>query len=80
MLREQLAPLSPSRFELADDSHLHAGHAGARETATTALLLVSEAFHGRTRLPGTARYSLVRRPDADNAFIARHQGFAPEEV
>lgn len=27
---ERLAPLQPTRLELIDESHLHAGHAGAR--------------------------------------------------
>lgn len=29
-IRERLAALEPASFELVDESHLHAGHAGAR--------------------------------------------------
>ena len=47
LLRERLAPLAPSRFELIDDSHRHAGHAGAREGGHYRLLIVSEAFAGK---------------------------------
>ena len=48
LLRERLAPLAPSRFEFADDSHLHAGHAGARDGGHYRLLLVSAAFAGKS--------------------------------
>lgn len=47
VLRERLAPLAPSRFELADDSHLHAGHAGAREGGHYRLTIVSASFAGK---------------------------------
>lgn len=30
-IRDRLAALQPEILELADDSHLHAGHAGARD-------------------------------------------------
>jgi BolA protein len=30
-IRERLAALAPEVLDLADDSHLHAGHAGARD-------------------------------------------------
>jgi BolA protein len=39
-----------------DDSHLHAGHAGAREGRHYAVRIVSEAFAGRSRV---ARHRLV---------------------
>ena len=56
LLRERLASLAPSRLELADDSHRHAGHAGAREGGHYRLLIVSDAFAGRNTL---ARHRLV---------------------
>ncbi|HEX5804242.1 MAG TPA: BolA family protein [Azospira sp.] len=56
LLRERLAPLAPTRFELADDSHLHAGHAGAREGGHYRLLIVSAAFAGKNTV---ARHRLV---------------------
>jgi BolA protein len=44
--------LSPSRLELVDESHLHAGHAGARPEGEShfRLLVVSDQFENRGRL------------------------------
>lgn len=52
-LRERLTPL---QLEVQDDSHLHAGHAGAREGRHFTVRLVSERFHGLSRV---ARHRLV---------------------
>jgi len=52
-LRSALAPLA---LEVIDDSHLHAGHAGAREGRHFTVRLVSAAFNGRSRV---ARHRLV---------------------
>jgi len=52
-LREALAPLS---LEVQDDSHLHAGHAGAREGRHFSVSVTSERFNGLSRL---ARHRLV---------------------
>ena len=47
-LRERF---EPSRFELRDDSAKHVGHAGASSGGGHFhVLIVSEAFEGRTRL------------------------------
>ncbi|MEX2629863.1 MAG: BolA family protein [Tistlia sp.] len=48
-LREALAP---QRLEVADDSHLHAGHAGARPEGEThyRVLVVAERFEGLSRV------------------------------
>lgn len=56
LLRERLAPLAPARFELADDSHLHAGHAGAREGGHYRITIVSDAFCGKNTV---ARHRMV---------------------
>jgi BolA protein len=53
VLRETLAPQS---LEVQDDSHLHAGHAGAREGRHFSVRLVSERFNGLSRV---ARHRLV---------------------
>lgn len=45
-----------SHLEVQDDSHLHAGHAGAREGRHFTVRLVSERFHGLSRV---ARHRLV---------------------
>jgi BolA protein len=52
-LREALAP---SELQVQDDSHLHAGHAGAREGGHYTVRLTSERFIGLNRL---ARHRLV---------------------
>jgi len=50
--------LEPQSLEVADESHLHAGHAGAREGGEShfRLLVVSGAFEGLSRI---ARQRLV---------------------
>lgn len=52
-LREQLAP---SSLTVQDDSHLHAGHAGAREGGHYSVSIVSARFTGLHRI---ARHRLV---------------------
>lgn len=46
------ARFTPSRIEVVDDSHRHAGHAGARPEGEThyGVLLVSPAFSGMGRI------------------------------
>ena len=50
------AALNPSELTVQDDSHLHAGHAGAREGRHYTVRLVSECFAGLGRV---ARHRLV---------------------
>lgn len=50
------AALAPHALEVTDDSHLHAGHAGAREGRHFSVRVVSERFEGLGRL---ARHRLV---------------------
>ena len=58
-LRTKLAAaLNPTRLEIVDESHLHAGHAGARPEGEThfRIEIVSAAFVGQSRV---ARQRLV---------------------
>ena len=48
--------LTPIALEVQDDSHLHAGHAGAREGRHFTVRLTTERFNGLTRL---ARHRLI---------------------
>ena len=48
--------LQPARLEVQDDSHLHAGHAGAREGRHFTVRLTSDRFAGLGRV---ARHRLV---------------------
>ncbi len=50
------AALEPSDFHLQDDSHQHAGHAGAKEGGHYSLRIVSARFKGLNRV---ARHRLV---------------------
>ena len=53
---ELSAALQPASLEVQDDSHRHAGHAGAREGRHFSVRVVSERFNGLSRL---ARHRLV---------------------
>ena len=60
------AALAPRALEIDDDSHLHAGHAGAREGRHYSVHIVSERFAGLSRV---ARHRLVY--DALRSLIPR---------
>ncbi len=55
-----------SSLHVQDDSHLHAGHAGAREGRHFSVRVVSERFQGLSRV---ARHRLVY--DAAAALMGR---------
>jgi len=44
------AALAPAQLEIIDDSARHAGHAGARAGGHFRVVLVAEAFRGRSQL------------------------------
>jgi BolA protein len=48
--------LEPESLTVQDDSHLHAGHAGAREGRHFSVRIVAQRFEGLSRL---ARHRLV---------------------
>ena len=54
--------LAPAQLEIIDDSAKHAGHAGAREGGHFRVILVSEAFRGKSALQ---RHRLVFAAVAD---------------
>ncbi|MGZ5132120.1 MAG: BolA family protein [Caldimonas sp.] len=60
------AALEPSSLEVQDDSHLHVGHAGAREGRHFTVRIVSGRFRGLGRV---ARHRLVY--DALHSLIPR---------
>lgn len=48
MIRERLAVLAPEQLEILDESHKHAGHAGARSGGGHfTLTIVSNVFDGK---------------------------------
>jgi BolA protein len=53
IMRDKLtAAFAPQRLQIVDDSHRHAGHAGARPEGEThfSVEIVSAAFAGRSRV------------------------------
>lgn len=73
--------LAPTEIEVDDDSHLHAGHAGAREGRHFTVRLTSARFSGlsrvaRHRLVYDSFGSLAEQGVHALAIVAR----APEEV
>ncbi|OMG52457.1 BolA family transcriptional regulator [Azonexus hydrophilus] len=81
LLRERLAVLSPLALTIEDESHRHAGHAGARDGGHFKLDIVATAFAGKSTL---ARHRLVYDAAGDlmrgriHALAIRAQ--APEEI
>ncbi|HEY6510632.1 MAG TPA: BolA family protein [Burkholderiaceae bacterium] len=64
--RELREALAPSALSVSDDSHLHAGHAGAREGRHFSVRITSARFMGLSRV---ARHRLVY--DALHSLIPR---------
>ncbi len=62
-IRQRLAALEPESVELHDESHEHAGHAGAKEGGGHyRLFIVSKLFSGKTAV---ARHRMVYATVAD---------------
>lgn len=56
-IRDRLQGLAPHSIEIIDDSHLHAGHAGARSGGGHyRLAIVSDQFAGKSKV---ARHQMV---------------------
>lgn len=83
LIRQRLAALAPEALEVYDDSHEHAGHAGARESGGGhfQVYIVSTLFAGKNAV---ARHRLVYRELADlmpgriHALAIR--AYTPEET
>ena len=81
MIRERLSRLAPEALEVFDDSHEHAGHAGAKDGGGHfQLVIVSREFAGK---PAVARHRLVYEalgdlmPKRIHALAIR--AYAPDE-
>jgi BolA protein len=81
-IRGRLAALAPESLEVFDDSHEHAGHAGARGGGGHyQLVIVSKQFQGK---PAVARHRLVYQALSDlmpgriHALAIR--AYTPEEM
>jgi BolA protein len=49
-LQERLQTLQPSHLDIEDDSHRHAGHAGAQSGGHFTVKIVSAQFAGKTTI------------------------------
>lgn len=74
--------LQPVRLEVADKSHLHAGHAGARPEGETHfhLTIVSSLFEGENRVARHRRVSaLLADLLADRVHAMQLKTLTPDE-
>ena len=56
LLRQRLAALQPESIDIQDDSHRHAGHAGARDGGHYQLQIVAQSFAGKSTI---ARHRMI---------------------
>ena len=82
MIRQRLSRLAPESLEVFDDSHEHAGHAGAKDGGGQfQLVIVARGFAGKSAV---ARHRLVYdalsdlMPKQIHALAIR--AYAPEEL
>jgi BolA protein len=80
-LRERLMTLAPQTLQIEDESHRHAGHAGAKEGGHYDLLIVAELFTGKNTV---ARHRMIYEAAGDLMRKGIHalsiRAFAPGEV
>ncbi|HKQ24395.1 MAG TPA: BolA family protein [Burkholderiales bacterium] len=81
LIRERLASLTPDALEVFDESHEHAGHAGAKDGGGHyQLVIVSREFTGK---PAVARHRLVYQALSDLMPKRIHalaiRAYTPEE-
>jgi len=81
LLRQRLQSLNPLSVVIEDESHRHAGHAGASEGGHYELVIVAEAFSGKNTV---ARHRLIYDAAGDLMRRGIHalsiRAFAPGEV
>jgi BolA protein len=71
MLKKLARTFAPARLEIADESELHAGHAGHRPGGEThyRVYIVSAAFEGKSRIE---RHRMVNEALADELAGGMH--------
>ena len=82
LIRDRLARLVPESLEVFDDSHEHAGHAGAKQGGGHyQLVIVSGQFAGKNMV---ARHRLIYDALSDLMHTRIHalaiRAYAPEEM
>ncbi|MCC5863769.1 MAG: BolA family transcriptional regulator [Wenzhouxiangella sp.] len=83
MIRKRLTErLAPIELEVVDESHLHAGHPGARDgRGHFRLRIVSEVFHGLPRLARHRRiYAAMGELMQTDIHALSIEAFSPHEV
>ena len=81
LLRERLAVLEPQSLAIEDESHLHAGHAGAKEGGHYKITIVAAAFAGHNTV---RRHRMIHEAVGDLMRGRIHalsiRAFSPDEV
>lgn len=81
LLRARLAALQPASITIEDESHRHAGHAGAKDGGHFKLDIVAEVFAGKNTL---ARHRIIYDAAGDLMRGRIHalsiRALAPSEV
>ena len=81
LLRERLAVLEPQSLDIEDESHRHAGHAGARDGGHYKITIVAAAFAGHNTVK---RHRLIHEAVGDLMRGRIHalsiRAFSPDEV
>ncbi|MEO1252525.1 MAG: BolA family protein [Pseudomonadota bacterium] len=65
-IREKLvAALAPAKIEIVDESHLHAGHAGAPEGGEShfRILIIASAFDGASRVERQRKVNAILKDE-----------------
>lgn len=81
LLRERLMALEPLSLAIEDESHLHAGHAGAKEGGHYKITIVAAAFSGQNTVK---RHRMIHAAVGDLMRGRIHalsiRAFSPDEV
>ena len=82
MIREKLsAAFNPTDLDIIDESHKHAGHAGARQGGHFAITIVSNAFQGKNMIE---RHRMIYKALGDAMKTDIHalsiQAYSEEEL
>lgn len=81
LLQQRLQALAPLSLSIEDESHRHAGHAGARDGGHFIVNIVASAFAGKSTL---ARHRLVYDAAGDLKQCGIHalviRASAPDEI
>lgn len=81
LLRERLAALEPQTLTIEDESHRHAGHAGAKDGGHYKITIVAAAFAGQNTVK---RHRMIHAAVGDLMRGRIHalsiRAFSPGEV